>query len=417
MSSVTALFGNSDEAQADPKLVAFLLDTETQEALVSMLPVLAPESPVYEGGVAAAIGTLQGGRAPGLVIVDVSDTEDPVGGVQMLQSACGPASRILAIGTINDVHLYRSLIEAGAHDYLVKPVSPEAFARAISAAEARPAAPAAPNGGKAAATERNSHVLTFMGSRGGVGATTVAVNTAWLLAHELDKSVVILDLDLRLGTVALALDLEPTHGLREVLESPHRIDNLFISSAMARESDKLFVLSAEEPLGDHLALDPDAFDTLLSDLKANFDWVIVDLPRTGVLPEQRVVNQSDKVVLVSDLSLAGMRDAMRMSGFVKQLRPDVPLVIMVNKVGANPKTEVPQAEFSRGIAAPVAFALPYEPAAAGAAAAAGRPIALSAKGSKLLKALRKSSLGLTGAAPEKKKSGRLLPGLSLKRKG
>jgi pilus assembly protein CpaE len=177
------------------------------------------------------------------------------------------------------------------------------------------------------------------------------------------------------------------------------------------------VLSAEEPLGDNLALDPEAFDSLLADLKANFDWVIVDLPRTGVLPEQRVVNQSDKVVLVSDLTLAGMRDAMRMSGFVKQLKPDVQLVVMVNKLGANPKSEVPQAEFSRGIGAPVAFALPYEPAAAGAAAAAGRPIALSAKSSKLLKALRKSSLDLTGEAPEKKKSGRLLPGLGLKRKG
>jgi pilus assembly protein CpaE len=416
MSSVTALADSSDDTQPNPKLVAFLLDTETQDALVSMLPVLAPESPVYEGGVAAAIGTLQGGRAPGLVIVDVSDTEDPVGGVQMLQSACGPASRILAIGTINDVHLYRALIEAGAHDYLVKPVTAETFARAISSAEARPAAPASAKA-SAAAPERVSHVLTFMGSRGGVGATTVAVNTAWLLAHEFDKSVVILDLDLRLGTVALALDLEPTHGLREVLESPHRIDNLFISSAMARESDKLFVLSAEEPLADNLDLDPEAFDTLLADLKANFEWVVIDVPRAGVLPEQRVINQSDKVVLVSDLSLAGMRDAMRISGYVKQLKPDVPLVMMVNKVGANPKTEVPQAEFSRGVATPVEFALPYEPAAAGAAAAAGRPIAVSAKGSKLLKALRKSSLDLTGIAPQKKKSGRLLPGLSLKRKG
>jgi pilus assembly protein CpaE len=398
-------------------LVAFLLDGETLEALVSMLPVLAPDSPVYEGGVAAAIGTLQGGRAPGLVIVDVSDTEDPVGGIQMLRSACGADPRLLVIGAINDVHLYRALIDAGAYDYLVKPVTADMFARAISAAEARPAPTAAAKPAAAATAERKSHVVTFMGSRGGVGATTVAVNTGWLLAHELDQSVVILDLDLRLGTVALALDLEPTHGLREVLESPHRIDNLFISSAMARESDKLFVLSAEEPLGDQLGVDPEAFDTLLTDLRANFDWVIIDLPRTGALPEHRVINHSDKVVLVSDLSLAGMRDAMRMSGFVKSVRPDVPLVVMVNKVGANPKTEVPQSEFSRGIAEPVAFALPYEPAAAGAAAAAGRPIAVSAKGSKLLKALRKSSIDLTEVNPEKKKSGRRLPGLSFKRKG
>jgi len=258
--------------------------------------------------------------------------------------------------------------------------APETLERALGT---RAKADAAPRG----------RVVTVLGSRGGVGSTTVAVNLAWLLAHDVGCKVALVDLDLRLGTVALSLDLEPTHGLREVLESPDRIDSLFVSSAMARASETLSVLSAEEPLGDHLRVDPGAFDALTADLRTNFDWIVVDAPRSAAIPEDRVVAHADKVVLVSDLSLAGMRDAVRLAGWIKSSAARAALSVVVNKAGMHAKAEVPRADFERGIETKVSQILPFDPKTAGAASNAGRPIAVAAKGSALAKGLRQICAG------------------------
>lgn len=249
---------------------------------------------------------------------------------------------------------------------------------------------------KAEAAQRG-RVVTVFGARGGVGGTTVAVNLAWLLAHEANRKVALLDLDLRLGTVALSLDLEPTHGLREVLESPDRIDSLFVSSAMARASETLSVLSAEEPIGEHLRIDADAFDALIVDLRANFDWIVVDAPRAGPIPEDRILAQADKAVLVSDLSLAGMRDAVRIASWIKSSATRAALSVVVNKAGMHGQAEVPRADFERGIESKVAQLLPFDPKTAGAASNAGRPIALAAKGSALAKGLRQICAGFATA--------------------
>jgi len=250
---------------------------------------------------------------------------------------------------------------------------------------------------------RGAKVLSFAGVRGGVGTSTLAVNVAWLLAHEANVKVALVDLDLRLGTVALSLDLEPTHGLREVLESPDRIDSLFISSAMARESDTLFVLSGEEPLADRFHIDPSAFDTLLTNLRANFDWVVIDVPRAAVIPEERILAQSDKVVLVSDLTLPGMRDAVRLLGWAKSVAPRAEISVVVNKAGAHAKAEVPRADFERGLETKIAHVLPYDPKAAGAASNAGRPIAVAGKGSPLAKAIRQAGVELSGTEKPRNK--------------
>jgi pilus assembly protein CpaE len=242
----------------------------------------------------------------------------------------------------------------------------------------------------------SGRMIAVMGSRGGVGATTFAVNLAWLLAHEAGQKVALIDLDLRFGTVALSLDLEPTHGLREVLESPDRIDTLFVSSAMARESDTLSVLSAEESLIDRMNIDPAAFDALATDLRTNFDWIVVDVPRSTSIPAERVLAMSDKVVLVSDLSLAGMRDAVRLVGWIKSSSGRAELSVVINKAGAHAKAEVPRADFERGLETKIAQILPYDPKTAGAASNAGRPIVVAAKNSALAKAMRKVCTAMAG---------------------
>src|SRR5262249_56873075 len=107
------------------------------------------------------------------------------------------------------------------------------------------------------------HVMVFIGSGGGVGATTMAVSCAWLLASERHERTALVDLDLHFGTAALKLDLDPGGGLCEALEQPSRIDSLFIERAMIKVTDNLRVLAAEHSATQHLTVDAGAIDTLL----------------------------------------------------------------------------------------------------------------------------------------------------------
>ncbi len=187
-----------------------------------------------------------------------------------LAEVCDEGTQVIALGDINDVELYRNLIRHGVQDYLVKPVSAETVAAALSRAERGPNGEAAPKIGR---------LIAVIGARGGVGATTVATNVAWTLAHDHEMRVALVDLDLFFGTCGLALDLELGRGFREALENPARVDSLFIERAMVREGENLFVLSTEEALDGAFSFDPSALTSLIERLRRDFQCVVLDFPR------------------------------------------------------------------------------------------------------------------------------------------
>ena len=178
---------------------------------------------VRAGGLETARGSIDITVPPGLVLVDLSDASDPVEGMHELAQLCGPQTRFLAIGSVNDVSLYRQLVALGVADYLVKPVSSELLCEAFASAVRSQPSPSA---------ARTTRLFAFLGARGGVGTTTLAISTAWLLAHEFKLRTALVDLDLHFGNLALSLDLEPGRGLREALENPERTDSMLLASAM-----------------------------------------------------------------------------------------------------------------------------------------------------------------------------------------
>lgn len=376
---------NSDQ------VIAFLDDPETRDIVSSTVASRWPSALIYDGGLTAALGSLSQEPAPPMVIVDVTGTEDPMVGLRSLVTLCEPTTRIILIGGTNDVTLYRALLQAGASDYLVKPVSSDALIAALEGAVARGKADAADDGKKL-------KIVAVVGARGGVGASTVAVNTAWLMAHEMKKTVGLLDLDLQFGTVALSLDLEPSTGLREAFENPDRIDGLFIASAMVHESENLFVLSAEEPLEDVVSINPGAFDLLVASLPEDFDYVVVDLPQKIAIGQKRLLGSCDHVILVSDLSLAGMRDTVRFAQLIRESAPQAVLTVIANKVGSAKKGELPKKEFQRNTEMTVKHFIPHEPSIAVAAANAGKAFPVISKNSPVVKDLRSLAKALSGGA-------------------
>ncbi len=339
-----------------PPLLACVTDDVTAQGLHRLAGERGwPDGAVRCGDLADAAALLARMRTPPLLLIDLTGTADPLADLGALAEVCDPDTRVIALGTVNDVNLYRDLREMGVEDYLVKPVAPEALAAALDRA------PEPPRTADGDGTEETARLTAVVGARGGVGATTVAVNLAWLLANAHHRRTALVDLDLYFGTTALALDLEPGRGFREALETPGRIDGLFIERATVRAGERLFVLDAEEDMDRAIRLVPDAVDLLLEKMCQSFERVVIDLPRDA-LAGGDVAKSAGDVILVGDLSLAGMRDMLRLREYLSKVAPDTRQHLVINRVGLLGRGEMPRGAFEKGIEARVDLMLPFDAA-------------------------------------------------------
>lgn len=390
MSSLSATRHNPATAlrERDP-FAAFVGDELTRAALMRLAAERGwPDAHILRGGVIEAVEILSGIPTPKLIVLDLSDSANPVVDVAQLSNVCDQGTRVIALGNINDIALFRDLMESGVDDYVLKPVSPEILGAAIDKA----AKPASQPGD----TARAGRLIVVTSARGGAGATSIAVNTAWLIAHEQDRKVALVDFDLHFGTVALTLDLEPGRGFAEVIDNPERIDGLFMERTMVRAADNLFVLAADHALERSCDLRSGALEPMLDRLRADFDCVIADLPRRIALAVPSILVAADTVLVVTDLTLAGMRDGLRMMDFIKAEKADADVRLVVNRSGQTKKAEMSAADFERSVETRVALTLPFDPVAAAKSARLGRPLAAIAPKSRFVKGLRQLSRDVSG---------------------
>jgi pilus assembly protein CpaE len=287
------------------RLMAFVADGRSEASLSGCLSHLSfPDAMIKCGGIAKAIQHLSAERSPERLIVDISDTDMPASQMHDLAELCEPGVTVIAIGSRNDIGLYRDLVQAGVSEYIVKPVTPQLLAKALSAK------PTVSEGSPI--SRKLGTVVAAIGARGGVGTTTLAINLAWYLANRQNRRVLLLDLDLQNGDCALTLNLGPTPGLREALANPLRIDSVFLERAMATHGERLFVLSTEEPLRADAEFKAEAVETLIRVLRTQFHYIIADVPRIPTAPYRRVLDTADTRIIVGDQTLRSVRDAVRL---------------------------------------------------------------------------------------------------------
>jgi pilus assembly protein CpaE len=394
MSAVAALNGTSDSGLEQVRIRAFIVDEPTRMAVTAAID--GANGDVLEGGISAAMASLSQDGSPGLVIVDITDAEDPVAAMALLRKVCGPDTSIVTIGNVNDVELYRSLTEAGIGDYLVKPIQPNTLRKSLERIS-RPAS-------DEQAEKKSAQVIAVIGARGGVGASTIAVNVAWHIANDMNRQVALLDLDLQFGTVTLSLDLEPCHGMRDILENPERVDSLFISSSMVREGENLLVLGAEEALEHSLSVKPAAVTMLLDGLAPTVDYILMDIPRSLLTDCPEVLKRVDTVLLVADPSLASVRDVTRLAELVRNMAPEANVIVAANKVGANKKGELPVAEFKRNVKLPIEHSIPWDAKTPSEAASVGKALGAVAARTPITRAIHRLGDGMAVAKAKEKQA-------------
>jgi pilus assembly protein CpaE len=350
------------------QFLAFVGDEETYAVVDQVIgELMLPHASIRQGTVKDAVKHLGEHRSPKVLVIDLSDSELPLSDINSLADVCEPGVTVLALGGRNDCGLFRDLLQHGVADYLVKPITPVLLQKAILSASEQ--------SGIVKSSHKLGRLVAVSGARGGVGSTTLATSIAWLIAHERRRRVCLVDLDLQFGTVALSLDLEPSHGLREALENPSRIDGLFMDRVLVQHSERLFVLSAEESPDETLLLDYGAVELLMTELRNKFHYVIVDLPRSPNASTQQIVQSATDLLLVTDLSLAGMRDTMRIMGTLPTINASCNAMLIVNRAGEHKQGEMPRAEFEKGVSRKLDLVLPFDAKTVAAATNFGQPVA------------------------------------------
>ena len=375
-------------------IVAVLQDQPTLDRIQAIIRELQLEDDLsLDPTLDDALRRIREGANSRVLILDLSDSTAPIAELSAARSVGGADLKILALGTVNDVSLFRDLLAAGASDYLVKPISREALA--IGLEKRATEAAGGPGSGL-------GQVIAFIGSRGGVGNTTTAVAFAWLLSDKHKQNTALVDLDLHFGTVALNLDTDPGTGLCEALEQPTRIDALFVDRAMVKASDTLRILAAEAAVAETLMIDAGAIDVLLYELRRKFAWIVIDLPR-WVTPTQRVVlGAASKVVIMCERSLAGLRDTIRLQTLMREHASQTQ-VLLVDAGACGERATVGKSEFEKAVGKPLDVSLSHDAKSAAAATNAGQPLALAAPRSPVVRELDQLITAVVGTGEAQKR--------------
>lgn len=372
---------NPARAASRDAFMAFVCDEATAELLRSITLELGwePEK-VNKGGLRNAVQTLSVSASPNILFVDLSESGDPLNDINALAEVCEPGTLVIAAGQVNDVRLYRDLVSSGIHDYLLKPLNPDALRDTFAQAQMALSAPKVSD----ASTDRAHCAVAVIGTRGGSGASTIATSLAWLMSAKHSRTTALLDLDIHFGTGALALDLEPGRGLTDAIENPSRIDGLFIERAMVRASERLAVLSAEAPINSPVLTDGAAFYQLQEEIRSAFECTVIDLPRAMLVNHPHLVAEIQVAVLVTELTLAAARDAIRILSWFKSNAPQTQVIVVANRIPAAPLQEISRRDFEGSIECKIDVLVPLEPKLAVQAAKLGKALAEVGKGAKSL---------------------------------
>jgi pilus assembly protein CpaE len=382
------LTATGDEKSAITAMV-FVSDTVAQSRVsADLFNLTLGKASVREGSIDTALSLSEWPRDLDLVIVDLEDSADPVADAAALKTAVPGNCVVIGVGRINDVALYRDLIAVGFSDYLALPLGEGMVTRAVERALEQRERGGAPMQGAAAGADTRPRTLSVIGARGGVGATTTAITIAAMLGTRLKEEVLLIDFDLHYGSLMLSLDLEAIDALREALDQPDRIDALFIQQVAQKKTEYLYAIGAEEAPSGGFQARPHAANDFLRQVHRKFRWVVADVPRGDPVIQRQVIEASTDILLIADLSLPGLRDAMRIQQIVHDVAPNARFLLATSGVLDARRSAVKIADVERTLKRKIDCQIPSDLPSALSAVNFGKPLVEAAPNSTVVKALR-----------------------------
>ncbi len=319
---------------------------------------------VHMGGAAAAVEAYRNAPTPNLIIIEsASDRLALVSQLEELSEFCDAGTKVVVVGRVNDIVLYRDLIGRGVSDYLVAPFNVITLIGALSALYNTPGSSAL------------GRVIAVTSAKGGAGASTIAHNLAWSIASEHDMATILVDMDLGFGTAGLDFNQDPPMGVAEAVFAPDRLDQNFVDRLLSKCGPNLNMLAAPATLERTYDIAETAFDPLLDILRATTTVAVLDVQHAWIAWTRRVLVGADEVIVVAAPELASLRNAKNILDQLRAARPnDRPARLVLNMVGVTKRPEIPPADFGKSVETAPTIAIPFDAKLFGTAANNGQMI-------------------------------------------
>ena len=333
--------------------IAFAADRDTEAVLKNyVLEQAMPHAHVAIGNIDDAIAyLLKIERSPLFLLVDLHSSAMPLSALARLAEVCEPSVQVVALGERNDVGLYRSLLKLGVRDYLVKPLTVELLNRTVSANEGKIAPVVNTRAGKA---------IAFLGSRGGVGVTTICLNLARHLAEDTHRRVAYVDLNVCGGAANTMLGIQSNNGLIDVLQNVHRLDPQYVERTLVAKGSRLFVLSSELDYGAPRPFQAGALKRVLEVLRDNFHYVMLDVGNRADPLAGEAFDYASRVYLVADRSVHSARETLRLLRYVEDRDNNPATSLLLNNPNAATAGKPPPVDFMTAVGRPVLQEIPFE---------------------------------------------------------
>jgi pilus assembly protein CpaE len=346
---------------------------------------------VKMGGLAAAIETYGAMPTPNVILLESEAGINILAGLDQLATVCDPGTRVVVIGSEHDVAPYREVVRRGVNDYGVGPVDTLDVVRSIcglfSASEA----------------VTTGRIIAVVGAKGGVGASTVAHNVAWMIARDLALDSVVIDLDLAFGTAGLDYNQDPLQGIANAVFQSDRPDTMLMERLLAKCTDRLSLLAAPATLERVYDFGAEAFDAIFDTLRMTTPCIVLDVPHQWSGWSKRVLMSADEILIVAEPDLANLRNAKNLLNVLKASRPNdrAPLYCL-NQVGMHKRPEIDVGGFAKAIESPPLAVIPFDSRMFGTAANNGQMIAEVSAGHRTTQIFRQIAEQLTGRGEFKK---------------
>lgn len=294
------------------------------------------EVTVIEGGVDEAVATYQkGDPSPDLLIIQTDNIDDSfTGSLGDLSEYCNEGTAAIIIGPVNDVYLYRTLIEMGISDYLVRPIQPEVFTEVIAKS----------------LIERlgvsDSRLITFMGAKGGVGTSILSQLASVLVSENLGQKTILMDASGGASSSSVGLAFDPSATMLEAYRAVNSGNEDTLNRMFHHVNDKLSVLATGADAMLDRSLSAEQYEEILDHLLVQYPVVIVDLSSADASVRKAVISRASQNVVVSMPTVTSLRFCRSLLGEISDIRggnvESVSLVL--NKRGMAKGHEIPDGD-------------------------------------------------------------------------
>ncbi len=385
------------------RLHAFCVDARTAEIAAKTLAqprFSALELIPHMGGIPAALSAYAQTPSPDLILIELLlDPAAMLADLDKLAEVCDARSKVIVVGHVNDVRLYRELMRRHISDYLLAPVDGAQLSQSIAMAL------------RGAPAETRGRVVAFMGAKGGCGSSTVCHNTAWVVAELFKTETVIADFDLAFGTLGLDFNQEARQGLNDALAASQKLDSAMIANLLSKCSDQLGLLTASCMLDPDIDIRTDDAARLVELLGQTTAFAALDLPTEWRDWSQALIEMADEVVITAEPDLANLRNAKNLIDTGRALRAVArPPILVINKVGLPRRPEIAIRDFAKAVDLEPTAEIPFDAELFGTAANNGLMIGEVAPKSRHLGLFRSFAGRLSGkAAPPGNGTGLIKP--------